>query len=311
MGGEHPGEREQAGEREHAVVDPVVARGRTGCVLDREHAEQNGHEAEGGSWTAHEAFGAKSHHDGSAGRAGRRSPGRGRLGSRSVTPETLGRRALNRATLARQLLLDRSDMAPLRRRRRTSSGSRRRSRSTRTSRSGRGSSGSGRRRSARLLTERAASCGSSSCAATIHLVTADDCLLLRPLIQPVLDRELARPPQTSRRRLRGVDLEPGAALRAATCSPSRARDRSSARRSPSASRTTIPRRSRTRAATARARAGAAARRLGADRAGDVDDRRGVARPPARRRAVARRRRAALPRRVRAGARSPTSPPGRG
>ena len=28
--------------------------------------------------------------------------------------------------------------------------------------------------------------------ATLHLVTADDCLLLRPLMQPVLDRELAR-----------------------------------------------------------------------------------------------------------------------
>ena len=28
--------------------------------------------------------------------------------------------------------------------------------------------------------------------ATIHLVTADDCLLLRPLVQPVLDGELAR-----------------------------------------------------------------------------------------------------------------------
>jgi len=26
---------------------------------------------------------------------------------------------------------------------------------------------------------------------TLHLVTADDCLLLRPLVQPVLDRELA------------------------------------------------------------------------------------------------------------------------
>jgi hypothetical protein len=43
--------------------------------------------------------------------------------------------------------------------------------------------------------------------ATIHLVTADDCLRLRPLVQPVLDAELARhreygPP------LRGVDLEP-------------------------------------------------------------------------------------------------------
>ncbi|MET0825678.1 MAG: crosslink repair DNA glycosylase YcaQ family protein, partial [Acidimicrobiales bacterium] len=28
--------------------------------------------------------------------------------------------------------------------------------------------------------------------ATLHLVTADDCLVLRPLMQPVLDAELAR-----------------------------------------------------------------------------------------------------------------------
>jgi Winged helix DNA-binding domain len=37
---------------------------------------------------------------------------------------------------------------------------------------------------------------------TIHLVSADDCLLLRPLMQPVLDGELAR-----YRDLRGVDIE--------------------------------------------------------------------------------------------------------
>ncbi len=30
---------------------------------------------------------------------------------------------------------------------------------------------------------------------TIHLVSADDCLLLRPLMQPVLDAELARHPE--------------------------------------------------------------------------------------------------------------------
>jgi Winged helix DNA-binding domain len=37
---------------------------------------------------------------------------------------------------------------------------------------------------------------------TIHLVSADDCLLLRPLMQPVLDAELAR-----YRHLRGVDVD--------------------------------------------------------------------------------------------------------
>ena len=42
---------------------------------------------------------------------------------------------------------------------------------------------------------------------TIHLVTADDCLLLRPLAQPVLDAELARHPDFGPA-LRGVDMAP-------------------------------------------------------------------------------------------------------
>ncbi len=42
---------------------------------------------------------------------------------------------------------------------------------------------------------------------TIHLVTADDCLVLRPLAQPVLDAELARHPEYGPP-LVGVDLEP-------------------------------------------------------------------------------------------------------
>jgi Winged helix DNA-binding domain len=42
--------------------------------------------------------------------------------------------------------------------------------------------------------------------ATLHLVSADDCLLLRPLMQPVIDRELARHPQFGPA-LRGVDLD--------------------------------------------------------------------------------------------------------
>ena len=36
-------------------------------------------------------------------------------------------------------------------------------------------------------------------ASTIHLVTADDCLVLRSVAQPVLDAELARHPSTGRR----------------------------------------------------------------------------------------------------------------
>ena len=42
---------------------------------------------------------------------------------------------------------------------------------------------------------------------TIHLVTAEDALLLRPLMQPVLDAELRRHPEFGPR-LAGVDLEP-------------------------------------------------------------------------------------------------------
>jgi len=42
---------------------------------------------------------------------------------------------------------------------------------------------------------------------TIHLVSAEDCLRLRPLMQPVLDKELARHPEFGPA-LEGVDLEP-------------------------------------------------------------------------------------------------------
>jgi hypothetical protein len=42
---------------------------------------------------------------------------------------------------------------------------------------------------------------------TIHLVTAEDALVLRPLMQPVLDRELERHP-VFRASLRSVDPEP-------------------------------------------------------------------------------------------------------
>jgi DNA glycosylase AlkZ-like len=42
---------------------------------------------------------------------------------------------------------------------------------------------------------------------TLHLVTADDALLLRPLVQPVLDRELERHSEHAPK-LHGVDVEP-------------------------------------------------------------------------------------------------------
>jgi hypothetical protein len=43
--------------------------------------------------------------------------------------------------------------------------------------------------------------------ATLHLVSAEDCLTLRPLMQPVLDKELARHPQYGPA-LEGADLRP-------------------------------------------------------------------------------------------------------
>ena len=46
---------------------------------------------------------------------------------------------------------------------------------------------------------------------TIHLVSIDDALLLRPVIQPVLDRELLAN-RTWARGIEGVDLEPVLAL---------------------------------------------------------------------------------------------------
>jgi hypothetical protein len=46
---------------------------------------------------------------------------------------------------------------------------------------------------------------------TIHLVSADDALRLRPVIQPVLDREL-HANRTWSRGIEGVDLEPALAL---------------------------------------------------------------------------------------------------
>lgn len=42
--------------------------------------------------------------------------------------------------------------------------------------------------------------------ATIHLVTADDCLRLRPLVQPVLERDVYPNPTYGRERLEGLDV---------------------------------------------------------------------------------------------------------
>jgi hypothetical protein len=120
-----------------------------------------------------------------------------------MSGDVLGRRALSRATLARQLLLARSDVtvldavehlvglqAQLPSNPYTALWSRL---------AGFRPDALGGllvdRRVVRIVVMRA----------TLHLVTADDCLLLRPLMQPVLDRELARHRDYAPA-LRGVDL---------------------------------------------------------------------------------------------------------
>src|SRR5688572_934010 len=135
-----------------------------------------------------------------AGRSRQRSAARRGLGA-----ETLGPRALGRATLARQLLLSRSDVAPL-----DAVGHLvglqaqvpRDPYVALWSRLDRFRPAS----LSELLLDRTV-VRTTVMRATIHLVAADDCLGLRPLMQPVLDAELARHPESAPR-LEGVDLEP-------------------------------------------------------------------------------------------------------
>lgn len=110
-----------------------------------------------------------------------------------MQPDLLTTRALNRATLARQLLLERSDMSVLDAVEHlvglqaqvpldpyTALWSRLR--------------GFDPASLSRLLLDRSV-VRTTVMRATIHLVTADDCLTLRPLVQPVLDAEVARHPE--------------------------------------------------------------------------------------------------------------------
>ena len=118
----------------------------------------------------------------------------------------LTRRALGRATLARQLLLERATARPARGRpppgRPAGPGPAR----SRTSPCGRASPASTPTATGRLVESRAL-VRTVVMRATIHLVTADDCLLLRPLFQPVLEGELRRH-RDHAPRLRDVDLAP-------------------------------------------------------------------------------------------------------
>ncbi|MET0579345.1 MAG: winged helix DNA-binding domain-containing protein [Ilumatobacteraceae bacterium] len=120
-----------------------------------------------------------------------------------MSPDVLGRRALNRATLSRQLLLDRADLpavdvvdrlvgmqaqVPL---------------NPYLALWSRLNAFDPEELSARLVDRSLVRIVVMR--GTIHLVTADDALLLRPLFQPVLDGEMARHPEF-RPKLDGVDV---------------------------------------------------------------------------------------------------------
>ena len=148
-------------------------------------------------------------------------------------PDVLSRRALNRATMARQLLLERHALGPLAAVAHLV-GLQAQIPAIRTSRCGRGSPGSTPTSSVatwsngelvRIVVMRA----------TIHLVTADDALTLRPLTQPVLTAELRRH-RDHAPHLRDLDLGPLMADAAAAMAERPLTTRSSAaalgRRSP-------------------------------------------------------------------------------
>ena len=121
-----------------------------------------------------------------------------------MTTEVLSPRALGRATLARQLLLERADMAPREAVAHLVGLQAQQPRDPYLALWSR-LRGFDPDRLARLLVDREV-VRVVVMRATIHLVTADDCLVLRPLAQPVLDAELARHRDYAPL-LRGVDLE--------------------------------------------------------------------------------------------------------
>ncbi len=122
-----------------------------------------------------------------------------------MSDDVLTLRALNRATLARQLLLERHDMAPLDAVEHLVG---MQAQIPHNPYLGLWSrlDGFDPEAVSRLISERAA-VRIAVMRSTIHLVSADDCLLLRPLVQPVLDAELARHPEFGPA-LEGVDLAP-------------------------------------------------------------------------------------------------------
>ena len=119
--------------------------------------------------------------------------------------ETLGPRALGRATLARQLLLSRSDVAPLAAVEHLVGLQAQVPRDPYVALWSRLALFRPESLS-ELLLDRAV-VRTAVMRATLHLVASDDCLGLRPPMQPVLDAELARHPEYAPR-LQGIDLEP-------------------------------------------------------------------------------------------------------
>ena len=119
--------------------------------------------------------------------------------------EVLGRRALNRATLARQLLLERTDVRPLDAVRHLVGLQAQVPHNPFTALWSR-LDGFRPESLSRLLEGREV-VRIPVMRATIHLVTAADCLLLRPLFQPILAVELRRHPEHSPK-LDGLDLAP-------------------------------------------------------------------------------------------------------
>ena len=147
--------------------------------------------------------------------------------------EVLSGRALNRATLARQLLLERDKRTPLATVEHLVG---MQAQVPHNPYTGLWSRLEGfRPESLSELLERREVVRVGVMRGTIHLVTADDCLLLRPLLQPVFEAQLRRHPEHGAA-LRVVDLAPVVSSRGRSWRRSRGAGPSCARSSPSGSR---------------------------------------------------------------------------
>ena len=121
-----------------------------------------------------------------------------------VVIEVLDERALNRATLARQLLLERAEVAPLDAVRHLVGMQAQVPHNPYTALWSR--LDGFRPEALSALLERREAVRIGVMRGTIHLLTADDCLVLRPLTQPVFEGQLWRHRDFSPQ-LRGVDLD--------------------------------------------------------------------------------------------------------